>query len=147
MFRLIYISESSRQMSDETITGIVQKSRRRNDASGLSGALIHHEGRFIQMLEGAEADVMARFERLRADPRHHSLQLLDMSGIDAPICESGMSYHDIDALPQDIAATFQEALSLLSGLPPRDFSRPAPARHQPRPMRQVLPVFSDNRAA
>lgn len=147
MFRLIYMSEAVHQMPDEAVIAIVQKSRRRNEASGLRGALLYHEGRFIHMLEGPEAEVMARFERLRLDPRHHSLQLLGTNGIDAPLCASGMEHHDIDALPQDIAETLHEALALLNDLPPRDFSQPRPGRHQPRPMRQVLPVFSGGLAA
>jgi len=147
MFRLIYMSEAAHQMSDEAIAAIVQKSRRRNEASGLRSALLYHEGRFIHLLEGEETEVMARFERLRFDPRHHSLQLLGTSGVDATVCSSGMDAHDIEALPQDIAETLHEALALLNVLPPRDFSLPRPGRHQPRPMRQVLPVFSGGLAA
>lgn len=51
-------------------------SRRNNQLAGVTGLLLHHDGNFIQVLEGEEAAVERVFARVMADPRHRGVQRL-----------------------------------------------------------------------
>jgi hypothetical protein len=80
--RLLYRSEVSIPGSDadvqEAVTGIVWASKEANARAGLTGALVHAHGSFIQVLEGPIASVEATFERICCDLRHRRLELLEL---------------------------------------------------------------------
>ena len=42
----------------------------------VTGMLLYRDGRFLQLLEGAEAEVRTLFAAIVADPRHHDLVVL-----------------------------------------------------------------------
>lgn len=73
MKRIVYLSTARPALSGEDLEGILQSSRRNNALSGLTGLLMYHEGAFFQVLEGAEAEVAACFERIAQDPRHRQI--------------------------------------------------------------------------
>jgi hypothetical protein len=58
------------------IEKIVETSRRRNERTSVSGALLFNEDWFVHLLEGTEADVRATFARISADPRHEEVAIL-----------------------------------------------------------------------
>ena len=61
-------------MSDDDITSILTQSRENNSRRGLTGALLYHRGRFIQVLEGPDDTVAARFDLIALDHRHRGVQ-------------------------------------------------------------------------
>ena len=78
-------------MSDESLQQVLDISRAWNSQHGITGMLIYVEGkfmspnkdqghvlegRFMQVLEGTEADVMEIFELIRTDSRHNGLMVL-----------------------------------------------------------------------
>lgn len=63
----------------QQIVEIVRLSEARNAADGLTGALLHTRGVFIQVLEGALPSVEATFERICCDPRHRRVELLELA--------------------------------------------------------------------
>ena len=63
-------------MSEDEIVAILVLSRANNAASGVTGALLHHQGRFVQILEGEEKNVLPTFRRISRDQRHGTVREL-----------------------------------------------------------------------
>lgn len=89
MHYLIYVSQAEHPMSADELTAILTKSRDWNHSVGITGLLIYKDwvdekrGNFMQLLEGPKNDVVELFEKIVADPRHHTKLLLE----DGPIAE------------------------------------------------------------
>lgn len=85
--RLLYRSDSELSGSDRAVReaafAIADAARGRNDAEGVSGALMFVGGVFVQLLEGDAPAVETVFERICRDPRHRRLTLLDYSQVDS----------------------------------------------------------------
>jgi hypothetical protein len=76
LISITYVSAAAEAMTDDSVAAILVKSRANNRRLGLTGALLYRGGRFIQMLEGPDEQVRARFDIIAADPRHRSVQLI-----------------------------------------------------------------------
>ncbi|WP_150307192.1 BLUF domain-containing protein [Planctomonas psychrotolerans] len=76
MLSIAYASAASYPMSDDDIADILTQSRVNNERNGLTGALLYHRERFVQILEGPDDAVAARYVVIAADPRHRSIQKL-----------------------------------------------------------------------
>ena len=74
MLSIAYVSAATAPVSDEQIADILQVARRNNARDGLTGALLYHGGRFIQILEGPDDRVNFWYDIIAADPRHRILQ-------------------------------------------------------------------------
>lgn len=76
--RLIYVSRATRsQDSLLALAEILAVSRRNNARDGLTGGLAAHDGRYVQVVEGARAPLDGLMARLAADLRHEGLTILD----------------------------------------------------------------------
>ena len=73
---IAYVSVATNDMSDADIGAILSTSRTNNAAHDLTGALLFHQGRFIQVLEGPEDEVRARFAIIGTDDRHRNVQVV-----------------------------------------------------------------------
>lgn len=73
MHQLVYVSSAVRPFHDAQLTELLDTSRRLNEACHVTGLLLYVRGNFIQLLEGAQADVVATFARIQKDPRHRGL--------------------------------------------------------------------------
>lgn len=82
MRQLVYISSKKRDRDVEP-SSILAQSRRNNAASRVTGLLFYDGKRFLQALEGEEAEVDATFARIQRDDRHHALVILSNRTIDA----------------------------------------------------------------
>jgi hypothetical protein len=76
MLQLVYISTSRLAQTAALLEDILAASRRNNGRSGVTGLLVAGGRRFLQALEGPSAAVLATYERIKADPRHHAIVLL-----------------------------------------------------------------------
>ena len=56
---------------------LLRVSRRNNERAGVTGLLLHHDGQFMQVLEGPEPAVRSVLSRISADPRHSGVWILD----------------------------------------------------------------------
>ena len=79
--QLIYVSAAKRPQTDAELIGLLNVSRARNKAAGLTGLMLYDQGCFLQVLEGEPARVGAMFAKIARDERHHRLSTL----IDAPV--------------------------------------------------------------
>jgi hypothetical protein len=73
LLSIVYVSAATEPMSEEDIAGILVHSRANNRRNDLTGALLYRSDRFIQILEGPDDQVRARFAIIAADPRHRSV--------------------------------------------------------------------------
>jgi len=135
MRRIIYQSHASASMTAEKTAAIIEKSRRKNATCGITGALVFADGKFLQILEGPDAAVAARFAAIRGDVRHHGLRLLSDGPVNSrSYPDSAMTQLMLDDLPRDARAALM-ALYALAAEPPR------------RSLRDMLPHFASQRAA
>jgi hypothetical protein len=83
-FCITYISKAKKQMSKLELNAILDESIIWNRDHNITGMLLyiesellnHKEGRFIQALEGKEADVREVFKMIKKDDRHFNISLL-----------------------------------------------------------------------
>lgn len=96
LFHLIYLSKATRLMSEKDLLEILNESRDWNTAHGITGLLLYVEGnflttgkqnlyaspggKFMQVLEGEETEVLRIFESIQTDARHQDILVL-MQGV------------------------------------------------------------------
>lgn len=80
IYRLIYCSHVAEDSLGDT-AGIFAVSRVNNARDGLTGALLHKEGLFAQILEGPLPVVERTFERIQCDPRHDNVVVLQFAEV------------------------------------------------------------------
>jgi hypothetical protein len=73
MISIAYVSVAVAAMADEDVAELLLEARANNLRLGLTGALLYHRGRFIQILEGPDEALLERFAIISADPRHRSV--------------------------------------------------------------------------
>ena len=81
MRQLVYISSIRRNATVDPST-ILAQSRRNNARARITGLLFFDGKRFLQALEGEDAQVDATFERIQRDERHHALVVLSNRSIE-----------------------------------------------------------------
>jgi hypothetical protein len=70
---IIYCSAASAEFDETCIASILEQSRARNGARGITGMLLYVQRCFFQVLEGDPAVVDPVYERIQLDPRHHRI--------------------------------------------------------------------------
>lgn len=83
MLQLVYISTSRSIVTPELLGDVLEASRRNNTRAGITGLLVTGGQRFLQVLEGPEAAVLATYARIQADPRHFACVLLSCREVQA----------------------------------------------------------------
>jgi hypothetical protein len=73
MISLTYLSTATVSFGENDLGDLLSSSRERNQAAGLTGAMLYAGGHFIQTLEGPEEAVEALFDRIGRDERHRSI--------------------------------------------------------------------------
>ena len=135
MRRIIYLSHPSPEMTLEKAEAIVEKSRRKNSACGLTGALVLENGTFLQILEGPELALEERWSAIQRDRRHHGLMMIyDGSVNTRSYPDQPMALLHLSSLPQDARVALEEMFAL----------EPKPL---PRRLRDILPRFTGSMAA
>ena len=76
MLSTVYVSRSSYPFTDDDLANLLMTSRSNNARLGITGMLLHREGRFIQVLEGPEEAVRARLAVIARDPRHTAVHTI-----------------------------------------------------------------------
>lgn len=71
LINLVYVSTSTRMWTESELIDLLNQSRERNTQWGITGMLLYKSGNFLQVLEGEEAQVMALYEKIQLDSRHH----------------------------------------------------------------------------
>ncbi|QTC90400.1 BLUF domain-containing protein [Brevundimonas goettingensis] len=80
--RLVYRSTATGSTTSLlNLVAILGESQRNNDRDELTGALASHNGRYIQVVEGAASTLDSLLRRLERDPRHKDIKLLERDNI------------------------------------------------------------------
>ena len=82
MYQLNYHSISKLELSFEDLDNILAKAISVNSEKNITGCLIYHNNRFVQILEGEKKDVLNVYQKIKADKRHHTVTLLWENSID-----------------------------------------------------------------
>lgn len=82
LVRCLYASRSTGAITDETVHAIIDKSRRNNPVTGITGLLCADDQNYVQVLEGGREQVSALFKRIMSDNRHSDVTLLSFEEID-----------------------------------------------------------------
>ena len=80
---LVYTSVASLKFSDQHLRELLLKARANNHALGITGMLLYLDPYFIQILEGTETAVSARFDIIKRDARHTKLRLMYNKPVDS----------------------------------------------------------------
>lgn len=117
MYRTVYVSSASRGSEEKDIRQILEQSHRNNAALGVTGALLFHDGNFLQILEGERDAVEALYARIGRDPRHRGmLRLLGYACDTRLFAQWTMGYADPAALQGAEPGIVQSLWTLCSEL-------------------------------
>lgn len=86
IYRLLYISTASKQMSASELGDILDTARQRNQVMGLSGLLVFTGEHFMQLLEGERHAVETVFASICLDNRHNGVVKLVAEPAQARAC-------------------------------------------------------------
>ena len=75
--RVVYISQSRVGDDQSALNAIVEVSSARNAAEGITGMLWSDDQMFVQALEGGHEEVGGAMERIKGDPRHDTIEIVD----------------------------------------------------------------------
>jgi hypothetical protein len=76
VYQLVYMSSTSKPLSLDELSEVLDQARERNFERNVTGLLIYHDQLFFQVLEGDKEDVTACYARISKDPRHRSLSVM-----------------------------------------------------------------------
>lgn len=114
IFQLVYRSTATRYLYPHELAALLALSREKNAARQISGLLLYDGGKFLQLLEGAEAEVRSCFDNISRDERHKWISLV-MTGPQDKRDFAGwsMAYRDVDMVdpPEGWNGFFQENTS------------------------------------
>jgi hypothetical protein len=69
-YQLLYRSRATILPTEADLQHLLSQARAHNAEAQLTGLLLYSDGRYVQVLEGPEAEVRAVYARIRRDPRH-----------------------------------------------------------------------------
>lgn len=92
---IIYISRVDNSFFEEAIQLMLLQARIFNRRNGVTGCLLHHQGFFVQLMEGEEYEIDTLYERIRSDARHTEVTTLwEGQCRDHLYSAWSMAYHD-----------------------------------------------------
>ena len=81
VFWLVYQSRAARPMHTADLRTLLQQSRAKNERLEITGVLLYRNERFMQVLEGDEADVRGLYRTIRDDPRHEDVKTIHVGTV------------------------------------------------------------------
>jgi len=104
-----YLSKAVDVFSDHDLDQLLTNCRRNNAAASVTGALLYHNGYFMQLIEGQLDAINAIYDRIQADPRHEVLSVLFEDEISARFFPDWtMAYRAAEDMPLDSLNTIYE---------------------------------------
>ncbi|MBF0257014.1 MAG: BLUF domain-containing protein [Gammaproteobacteria bacterium] len=98
LIRLVYVSTSTRPIVESELIHILEVARKRNSRQAVTGILLYSGGRFFQVLEGEEADVMDIYHDIAGNPKHRAPIILTQEEIsERAFGDWSMAYRHVDS--------------------------------------------------
>ena len=102
MHQIIYMSRGVEPMSEEQLRELLLQARAANEAKDITGALIYGDNQFMQIIEGAENDLVLLYSKLINDPRHQNVvKLADKEIIQRNFNQWSMAFNTVS--PEEFA--------------------------------------------
>ena len=76
LYNLMYCSQAGTEIDEAAVTEIINISKRKNPAQGITGLLVYGSGIFFQWIEGPRDNMMRLMATISADKRHNNVVLL-----------------------------------------------------------------------
>ena len=76
MFSLIYRSVAKESFVDSDIYKMLSDARDFNAEHHITGCLLYHDRKFLQLLEGEKSKVISLFNAIESDQRHQNITVL-----------------------------------------------------------------------
>ncbi len=70
---LMYVSYAAQPLTDDDLVALLEKCRLNNKKRNITGMLMFVDGKFIQVLEGAEKDINEMYDIILNDSRHKKI--------------------------------------------------------------------------
>jgi hypothetical protein len=107
IFRLTYLSQPAKPFTDEDFDDIESKSIAANNARDVTGLLIVHDDRILQILEGREAAVRELYAKIEADRRHTITKLVStVEDEERLLLTWSMVVRKMTGIPEEISAQY-----------------------------------------
>jgi hypothetical protein len=107
LHQLLYVSQAARDIPASDLDDILAVGRANNQARALSGILIHVDGGFLHILEGARDAVMQMYGRIAEDPRHaHPRVLVDRAIAARAFADWSLGYEHLRGAKDEMAGMF-----------------------------------------
>lgn len=109
IFRLTYLSQPVKPFTDADFDDIESKSIAANNARDVTGLLIVHDDRILQILEGREDAVRALYAKIEADRRHTITKLVSMVEDDERLLLTwSMVVRKMTGIPAELSSQYIE---------------------------------------
>lgn len=76
LHRIVYVSTSVNELSNEELQQLLLLSRRNNSVKNITGGLIYNDGNILQVLEGGKKEIHELFGTITQDGRHYGCIIL-----------------------------------------------------------------------
>lgn len=80
---LIYVSRAAPDIEADDLDRIHRSAVNLNALDGITGLLVYNGSHFLQIVEGASDAIDDLLQRLRRDPRHSDLEVVDETMVEA----------------------------------------------------------------
>ena len=98
MYCLCYVSTKRKGLLQSDILDIIESSSKKNLNKDITGILIDYQNNFLQHLEGDPILIYELFEKIKQDPRHEKISLVQYSPIEKRLFTKwNMIYKNVDA--------------------------------------------------
>lgn len=102
MRSLIFFSTAKVAMTEDELTALGRECATNDLHVGITGMLLHKNGDFLQVIEGANSVIRDMYARILADPRHYNIRTIrdhsiDHRGFDGP----AVGFKNLDTAPAD----------------------------------------------
>ena len=107
--RCVYASRAATALSSAMVEDILEKSRARNPAQGITGILCYSADVFIQVLEGGRDEVCELYNSIVRDDRHANVRLLVFEEIrERKFCNWTMGHVDLSKVNPGLLLKYHE---------------------------------------
>lgn len=81
LHRILYCSRATAATADD-IQAISESCEKNNPSNHITGALLHENGYFLQLLEGPRPETSRTFATIACDPRHTEVELVQAGPVE-----------------------------------------------------------------
>lgn len=113
LFQLVSVSQADETLSYRDLEAFLDAAIQRNTANGVTGLLVYRDGRFLQILEGAQDDVLEAIGESIKEPQHTRVKVVaERPTGDRLFPFWAMAYQDGDLESSPCAPLFERLFQL-----------------------------------